>query len=74
MEFLNFARDLRGFESKEWLDWENYNNYKSIILICDQKRKRKIRNYQIPIVSLPKQFINLLEYEHSDSLIIYSAQ
>ena len=45
--FLNFVREMRGFESKEWLDWENYNDYKSIITIIvlglgNQKRKRKI--------------------------------
>ena len=29
-ENLNFARDLRGFESKEWLDWENYENARQL--------------------------------------------
>ena len=24
--FLNFVSDLRGFESKEWLEWENYRD------------------------------------------------
>ena len=32
-EFLNFARDLLCFESKEWMDWENYRDDKSIIAI-----------------------------------------
>ena len=31
--FLNFVRDLRGFASKEVVDWENYSDYKSIIAI-----------------------------------------
>ena len=30
--FLNFVREMRGFESKEWLDWENYRDDKSIIV------------------------------------------
>ncbi len=25
-KFLHFAREMRGFESKEWMDWENYND------------------------------------------------
>jgi hypothetical protein len=32
-ENLNFVREMRGFESKEWMDWENYNDDKSIIAI-----------------------------------------
>ena len=24
--FLNFVSEMRGFESKEWLDWENYRD------------------------------------------------
>ena len=46
-EFLNFAREMGGCESKEVVDWENYSNDKSIILIIlvTKKRKRKIRNY-----------------------------
>ena len=32
-DFLNFVREMRGFESKEVVDWENYNDYKSIIAI-----------------------------------------
>ena len=32
-EFLNFVREMGGFESKEWLDWENYRDDKSIIAI-----------------------------------------
>ena len=32
-EFLNFVSEMRGFESKEVVDWENYNDYKSIIAI-----------------------------------------
>lgn len=34
-EFLNFAREIGGFESKEWMDWENYSDDKSIILIIN---------------------------------------
>ena len=34
-EFLNFVREMRGFESKEWMDWENYRDDKSIILIIN---------------------------------------
>ena len=26
VDFLNFARDLRGFENKEVVDWENYRD------------------------------------------------
>lgn len=36
-EFLNFAREMRGFESKEVVDWENYSDDKSIILIINFK-------------------------------------
>ena len=25
-EFLNFVREMRGFESKEVVDWENYRD------------------------------------------------
>ena len=25
-DFLNFVREMRGFESKEWMDWENYSD------------------------------------------------
>ena len=32
-ENLNFARDLRGFEGIEMVDWENYSDYRSIIAI-----------------------------------------
>lgn len=32
-DFLNFVSKSRGFESKEWLDWENYRDDKSIIAI-----------------------------------------
>lgn len=43
-EFVDFARGMGGFESKEVPDWENYNDDKSIILIIHvtPKRKRKI--------------------------------
>ncbi len=41
-EFLNFVRDLRGFESKEWMDWENYNDDKSIIEIIDLDNQKKL--------------------------------
>ena len=27
--FLHFASKKRSFESKEWLDWENYRDYKA---------------------------------------------
>ena len=32
-EFVDFAREMRGFESKEVVDWKNYSDYKSIIAI-----------------------------------------
>ena len=25
-DFLNFVREMRGFESKEWMDSENYSD------------------------------------------------
>lgn len=34
-EFLNFAREMGSFESKEVVDWENYRDDKSIILIIN---------------------------------------
>ena len=32
-DFLNFVSKKRSFESKEWLDSENYSDDKSIIAI-----------------------------------------
>ena len=32
-DFLNFASEIGGFESKEVVDWENYRDDKSIIAI-----------------------------------------
>ena len=32
-ENVDFAREMRGFESKEWMDSENYSSDKSIIAI-----------------------------------------
>ena len=34
-EFLNFVKEMGGFESKEVVDWENYRDDKSIILIIN---------------------------------------
>ena len=34
-DFLNFVSKKRSFESKEWVDWENYRDDKSIILIIN---------------------------------------
>ena len=34
-DFLNFVREMRGFESKEREDLENYRDDKSIILIIN---------------------------------------
>ena len=46
-EFVDFASEMGGFESKEWMDSENYSDDKSIIaiILVTKKRKRKIRNY-----------------------------
>ena len=51
--FLNFVREMGGFESKEWLDWENYSDDKSIILIILVTKKGRekygiIRYHSIP--------------------------
>jgi len=32
---IDFASEMRGFESKEVVDWENYRDDKSIILIIN---------------------------------------
>ena len=32
-KYYIFAREMRGFESKEVVDWENYSDDKSIIAI-----------------------------------------
>ena len=57
------------------MDWENYRDDKSIILIIIVKKKEE-KNTELldTTVSLPKQIISLLEYKHSDNLIICSAQ
>ena len=34
-DFLNFVSEMRGFESKEVVDWENYRDDKSIIAIIN---------------------------------------
>ena len=72
---VDFVTKWEVFESKEVVDWENYRDYKSIILIIIVTKKVK-KNTELldTTVSLPKQFISLLEYKHSDNLIICSAQ
>ena len=52
-EFLNFVREMGGFESKEVVDWENYRDDKSIILIILVTKKGRekygiIRYHSIP--------------------------
>ena len=44
--FVNFVSEMRGFESKEMVDWENYNDYKSIILIILVTKKEKKNRQQ----------------------------
>lgn len=52
-DFLNFVREKRSFEGIEMVDWENYRDDKSIILIIIVTKKGRekygiIRYHSIP--------------------------
>lgn len=46
--FVDFARKMRGFESKEALIWENYSDDRSIITII-------VSRFRIPFLGNPKK-------------------
>ena len=45
-ENVDFASEMRGFESKEVLDWENYRDDKSIIAIIVFRGLGNQKNYK----------------------------
>ena len=56
--FLNFVREMGGFGEFEVLDWENYRDDKSIILIIlvtKKDREKSLIERVLDIISKPKK-------------------